>query len=97
MVTKKCENCGALLKGNICEYCKTEYDNDEIIFQSTLNKIHSSKMTNYQRIKNMNIEELAEFLSCDCSNCKNEDCIGVCDIGQIERWLKREAKDKYYL
>lgn len=25
-----CVNCGAILKGNICEYCGTRYDNNSI-------------------------------------------------------------------
>ena len=54
-------------------------------------------MTNFEKIKNMSIEELANliFLWIDCTHCPiqlncfpSENCIDVC-----KRWLKSEVKE----
>lgn len=55
------------------------------------------KLTNYQLIKEMNKEQLAEFLDsvCDCSSCPcNEECVGTDEKGKCNRnflkWLEAE-------
>ncbi len=55
-------------------------------------------MTNYERIKNMSIEEMADYFNeiFDCRNCPNDMflCEGngyVC-TKYIKRWLESEAK-----
>ena len=50
------------------------------------------KITNYEKIKNMDITEMIDFLdkmnSCKVCIYKNEDCsFGACKKG-IEAWLK---------
>ena len=53
-------------------------------------------MTNYERIKNMSVEEMASFLSasnygeCECCpmNYKDCDCSGT--DSEVEKWLESE-------
>ena len=51
-------------------------------------------MNNYERIKNMSIDEMAEFLNNkDCDSCgyKGDDCSYDCFIG-IKSWLESEEE-----
>ena len=51
-------------------------------------------MTNYEKIKGMTPEELAEFLCSKmqiCSLCEARDCCSVGHTGYID-WLKKEAE-----
>lgn len=64
-------------------------------------------MNNYERIKNMSVEEMAEMLSeiWDCNECteherlsdnpllKNENCDNKC-FEHCKEWLESEAEDK---
>lgn len=64
-----------------------------------------SKMTNYEKIKNMSVEELArsiaDWLPCDvCDFCKFNQATFFCDVTQcrqfkesdiVEKWLKEKA------
>jgi len=51
--------------------------------------------TNYQRIKSMSIEELADFFECltdnECAYCLT-DCKGKCNEGFL-KWLESEVKN----
>ena len=57
-------------------------------------------MTNYEKIKNMSIEEMAEFIdspTVDCERCayyKNGKCLSDddCKVG-IQKWLESEAEE----
>ena len=55
-------------------------------------------MTNGERIKNMNVEELADILELrDCTECpmfksNTSSCITMCREAFIE-WLKQEATE----
>lgn len=55
-------------------------------------------MTNYERIKNMSVEELAQLL-CNCSDCGNGRCYGndLCTQGDgacngLVKWLEQEVE-----
>lgn len=51
-------------------------------------------MTNFEKIKNMSVEELADYISvmldCRCcpANCLNAECIVA-----IEQWLNSEVEE----
>ena len=56
-------------------------------------------MTNYEKIKAMSVEELAELL-CDCSDCYEGKCYGVRFCGGASgkangcvEWLLQEAEE----
>ena len=55
-------------------------------------------MTNFERIKGMNVEEMAEFISvrcmCDFCTCYTEEgpCSVSCSCG-TKKWLESEAED----
>ena len=52
-------------------------------------------MNNYERIKNMTIDELAEFLcNNECEQCayKGFDCGYDCFIG-VKQWLESEVEE----
>ena len=55
-------------------------------------------MTNYERIKNMSVEEMADYFNeiFDCSNCPNDMFLcesngNVC-TKYIKQWLESEAE-----
>lgn len=52
-------------------------------------------MTNFEYIKNMTVEEMAEALQdgiYECKICGNDDCGPGCIIG-IKNWLESEQKE----
>nr|DAI53569.1 MAG TPA: hypothetical protein [Caudoviricetes sp.] len=92
-----------------CEYCylkdeKPCYECNACFKGSNFRAIKTIKPTNYERIKNMSVEELAQTLFNHqfghCSECafKNKECSGnyfddlSCIFG-IKKWLLSEAKD----
>ena len=54
-------------------------------------------MTNFERIKEMTIEEMARLL-CNCSDCTGDLCYGqdLCSFGQngCLRWLESEVEEE---
>lgn len=57
-------------------------------------------MTNFEKIKNMSIEEMAEMLNNLSANCTNENCSNCiynidyfCDIKSFINYLEKEAKE----
>ncbi len=56
-------------------------------------------MTNYEKIKNMSVEEMAEWLQEDISGCfcciygRDFTCPNTCIYG-IKQWLEREVEEK---
>ena len=56
---------------------------------------HIDKMTNYERIKNMSIDEMAVYLI-DCCNCPNDMFIcgrkGSVSEKHIKHWLESEVE-----
>lgn len=50
--------------------------------------------TNFQRIKDMSIEEMAEFL-CRKSDCREHRCYMYheCENGDKREWLEREVEE----
>jgi hypothetical protein len=86
-----------------CEYCylkdeKPCYECNACFKGSNFRAIKTIKPTNYERIKNMSVEELANFIltiSDDeeifCKIINGEEIYGsVCEVMQ---WLESEAKD----
>ena len=53
-------------------------------------------MTNYDRIKSMSVEEMAEFLSNTTLDLaiKLKNVYVVCDIKFIKQWLLQEVSDE---
>ncbi len=55
--------------------------------------------TNYERIKNMTVEEMAEFLRHNfifrCTTCPyNKDCgAGIGCYGGLKQWLQAESEE----
>lgn len=51
-------------------------------------------MTNFEKLKNMNIEDFTVWLSnlVDCSNCTIRGCVGLCCDAWL-KWLKSEAEN----
>ena len=58
-------------------------------------------MTNFEKIKNMSVKELAEFIetvtaccnqNANCENCPI-NCGRVCDPAIIESWLNSEVEE----
>ncbi len=51
-------------------------------------------MTNFEELKNMNIEDFTAWLSnlVDCSNCTIRGCVGLCYDAWL-KWLKSEAEN----
>lgn len=58
-------------------------------------------MNNYEKIKNMTIEEMAEMLKDITDNCRNYYCfaplncqgtIEECVLGIIKQWFEQDAK-----
>ena len=70
------------------------------IFDDYFDNDKPKKLTNYERIKNMTIEEMAELLTFwECDNCcaygEMEDCLADdkgCYNG-IKKWLKNEVNE----
>lgn len=56
-------------------------------------------MTNYEKIKNMTIEEMAEWLDAHTTKCdicvydEQSKCLETCFYG-IKKWLEREADEE---
>ena len=56
-------------------------------------------MNNFEKIKNMTLDEMAELLSrrndCDGCPCENneEDCKGACCFLSVRDWLQQESED----
>lgn len=55
-------------------------------------------MTNYERIKNMSVEEMADFLMGfkECRHCQvgryKKDCWQICEYKEtLEQWLESEV------
>lgn len=56
--------------------------------------------TNYNRIKNMSIDEMEQFFEAisDCDGCSCDDCVcysqkeSTCPIGYTRRWLESEVE-----
>lgn len=51
------------------------------------------KMTNYEKIKNLGIEDFTAWVSnlADCSNCTIRKCDGLCYTAWLN-WLKARQK-----
>ena len=53
--------------------------------------------TNYERIKDMTVEEMAEFLrglNIDCTRCPRRcSCSDTCEV-TLKNWLEQEYKRK---
>ena len=54
-----------------------------------------SSLTNFEKIKEMNVEEMAKFLDenagkCDCCVYKDRSCIDECQM-HIKEWLELEV------
>lgn len=53
------------------------------------------KMTNFEKIKNMSVEEMTEFMvlvnTCGCDCCKGICAVMNCNDG-FKNWLESEAK-----
>lgn len=82
-----------------CEYCylkdeKPCYECNACFKGSNFRAIKTIKPTNYERIKNMSVEELAELLNNfrACSRCpkRGNDCFPNLNI---EQWLESEVTD----
>ena len=91
-----------------CEYCylkdeKPCYECNACFKGSNFRAIKTIKPTNYERIKNMSVEEMATFLldvtDCcvakDCANCVlGKDNIAYCNTElTMTKWLKSEVTD----
>ena len=55
-------------------------------------------MTNYDRIRNMSVDEMAEFINgrSPCDTCKLHDgqtCANVWCIQGVKQWLESEVDD----
>lgn len=57
-------------------------------------------MTNYEKIKAMSVEEMAEFINTDADDCINCPAFVFCDTVSdgschaiIEKWLESEAEE----
>ena len=49
-------------------------------------------MNNYEKIKSMSIDEMAELMSDDCEYyCNAKNCSGAC-INGIKQWLESEGE-----
>lgn len=57
-------------------------------------------MTNYERIKNMSVEEMAkwldgfEFTNCKCCEFKGTPCSGVACEDGCKMWLESEVEEE---
>lgn len=55
--------------------------------------------TNYEKIKNMTLDEMAEFLTdrsaCDTCDCDMEEnkCMAVGCLDGIKQWLQQESEN----
>jgi len=54
-----------------------------------------SSLTNFEKIKGMSVEEMAEFLNensgrCECCVYRDRSCIGECKM-HIKEWLELEV------
>ena len=61
-------------------------------------KMEEEKMTNYEKIKNLTLEEMIEFVHCEgaCNYCiyaDDDDCKGLKCREGIREWLNQEAED----
>ena len=82
-----------------CEYCylkdeKPCYECSACFKGSNFRAIKTIKPTNYERIKNMSVEELAQLLNNfrSCSRCPK--CGNNCFPNlNIEQWLESEVTD----
>lgn len=83
----RCVCCGKVIPEGrqVCFICGTE---------------KQKKQTNYDRIRNMSVEELAKLL-CYCSDCGNGRCYGndLCKSGDgacngLIKWLESEVDTK---
>ena len=82
-----------------CEYCylkdeKPCYECNACFKGSNFRAIKTIKPTNYERIKNMSVEELAQLLNNfrACSRCPK--CGNNCFPNlNIEQWLESEVTD----
>lgn len=58
-------------------------------------------MTNFEKIKQMSIDEMAELLTdisdscseCNCVSCKYRSKVGYCGTPTFRHWLEQEAKE----
>ena len=56
-------------------------------------------MTNYKKIKNMSVKEMADFIDrndcCDCCAYRVDGCRALIDCPEgIKKWLESEAEDE---
>ena len=77
---------------------KVKFEND-FYGMTVLRVTRSFKMTNYDRIKAMSVEEMA-LLLCNCSDCGNGRCYGndLCTQGDgacngLVKWLEQEVSE----
>ena len=50
-------------------------------------------MNNYERIKQMSVEDMAELLLGDCENyCNAQNCEGDC-LNNVKQWLLAECEE----
>lgn len=80
------------------EYCKDGYC---IVSVAVKSKYPDIPITNYERIKNMSVEEMADFLMGfkECRHCQvgryKKDCWKICEYKEtLDQWLESEVDEK---
>lgn len=76
-----------------CPYCMAVYHRVGGVLKPT------KPMSNYDRIRNMSVEEMAKALLEDiydygkfCRDCEFKDCSDERAVGCMTRWLREEVK-----
>jgi len=91
----KCEFVKNDLDAEPCRSCNEDYNNGVVPPFFRVKK--SEPKTNYDRIRNMSIEETAEFINKNykCRKCAyyNKCCDSNCESG-IKLWLETEVSDE---
>ncbi|MGN1318408.1 MAG: hypothetical protein ACI4VF_05275 [Lachnospirales bacterium] len=88
-ICKLCEGC---TPSNLCNFCVYGLDTEN------REEKEVQTMTNFEHIKNMNIDELAYFIDSITEACVYESCgncpinINECDEINIKNWLNEEVK-----
>ena len=76
------------------EYKLEDYTKDNPELAKEVEK-EMKRMTNYEKIKNMTVDEMAELLNNkDCDQCayKGDECGYDCLIG-VKEWLQSESEE----
>lgn len=58
-------------------------------------KTRGGRMNNFEKIKTMSIEEMAEYMGCEACIYNDKDCYtneNLCNKG-IKQWLEREVEE----